>query len=60
MTKIKNPHCGSTLNDFLEEEGIHEEVTTAAIKTVVGRWFREIRQRRDKEGKPFGNLHDED
>ena len=60
MTKIKNPHCGSTLNDFLEEEGIHEEVTTAAIKRMVGRWLREIRERRDKEGEPLGSLRDED
>src|SRR5436305_5021625 len=35
MTKIKNPHWGSTLDDFLEEEGIREETTTAAIKKVI-------------------------
>ena len=35
MTKAKNPHWGSTLDDFLKEEGIHEEATTAAIKAVV-------------------------
>ena len=60
MTKIKNPHWGSTLDDFLEEEGIREEATTAAIKRVVGRWLREIRERRDKEGEPLGSLRDED
>src|SRR6266478_636875 len=31
----ENPHRGSTLDDFLEEEGIREEVTTAAIKEVI-------------------------
>jgi hypothetical protein len=31
-----NPHWGSTLDDFLEEEGIREEVTTAAVKKVIG------------------------
>jgi antitoxin HicB len=35
MTKSANPHWGSTLDDFLEEEGIREEATTAAIKKVI-------------------------
>ena len=35
MTKARNPHWGSTLDDFLEEEGIREEATTAAIKKVI-------------------------
>ena len=33
----KNPHLGSTLDDFLREEGIHEEATTAAIANASGR-----------------------
>ena len=35
MTKRKNPHWGSTLDDFLKEEGLYEEVTAGAIKRVV-------------------------
>jgi hypothetical protein len=31
----KNPHLGSTLDDFLKEEGIYEEATTAAIDKVI-------------------------
>ena len=31
----KNQHLGSTLDEFLKEEGIYEEVTTAAIKKVI-------------------------
>ena len=31
----KNPHIGSTFESWLEEEGIYEEVTTAAIKSVI-------------------------
>ncbi len=31
----KNPHIGSTFNSWLEEEGIHEVVTAAAIKSVI-------------------------
>ena len=34
-TKTKNPHLGSMLDDFLREEGIYQEVTTAAIKRVI-------------------------
>src|SRR5712691_6291813 len=35
VSKSANPHWGSTLDDFLEEEGIREEATTAAIKKVI-------------------------
>ena len=30
-----NPHIGSDLDEFLKEQGIHEEVTAAAIKRVI-------------------------
>jgi phage-related protein len=30
-----NPHIGSDFDEFLKEEGIHEEVTAAAIKRVI-------------------------
>jgi antitoxin HicB len=33
--KSKNPHDGSTLDDFLQEEGILEEVQAAALKRVM-------------------------
>ncbi|HEX3952455.1 MAG TPA: helix-turn-helix domain-containing protein [Stellaceae bacterium] len=33
--KSQNPHLRSTLDDFLREEGIYEEVTTEAIKKVI-------------------------
>ncbi len=33
--RSENPHWGSTLDDFLEEEGIREEARTAAIKRVI-------------------------
>jgi predicted XRE-type DNA-binding protein len=35
MKKPKNPRIGSTLDDFLKEEGIHEETQAHAIKEVV-------------------------
>lgn len=31
----KNPHLGSKFDDFLEEQGLLEEVTTAAMKRVL-------------------------
>ena len=31
----KNPHIGSSFEEFLQEEGIAEEVNTAAVKHVL-------------------------
>ena len=33
----KNPHIGSSFESWLEDAGIREEVTTAAIKAVIAR-----------------------
>lgn len=33
----KNPHLGSSFESWLDEEGIREEVTAAAIKSVIAR-----------------------
>jgi antitoxin HicB len=33
--KPKNPHVGSTLDNFLKEEGIYEDVQSTAIKRVL-------------------------
>ncbi len=35
MTKKRNKHWGSSLDNFLKEEGIYEEVNAAAIKAVI-------------------------
>ena len=35
MVKAKNPHVGSTFESWLDEEGVREEVTAAAIKEVI-------------------------
>ena len=34
MTKI-NPHIGTTFESWLDEKGIREEVTAAAVKEVI-------------------------
>lgn len=31
----RNPHKGSSLDDFLRADGIYEEVTAEAIKRVI-------------------------
>jgi DNA-binding phage protein len=31
----KNPHIGSTLDDFLKEEGLYEDATNHAVKHVL-------------------------
>ena len=33
--KPKNPHIGSSFDEFLEKEGVHEAVQTTAIKRVL-------------------------
>ena len=33
--KKKNKHIGSTLESWLDETGLREEVTVAAIKSVI-------------------------
>ena len=35
MSKKQNPHIGSSLDEFLKEEGTFEELQTQAIKEVV-------------------------
>jgi antitoxin HicB len=37
MSKPKNRHIGTSLDDFLREEGIYEETQAQAIKEVVAR-----------------------
>ena len=46
MTK-KNPHIGSSFESWLDEQGIREEVTAAAIKAVIVR--QRARQTKEKE-----------
>ena len=35
MKPRRNPHLGSTFESFLEESGIRDEVTAAAVKEVI-------------------------
>ncbi len=46
MTK-KNPHIGSSLDDFLQEQGLYEEATAKALKKVLAWQFAQAM----KDGK---------
>lgn len=35
MTKAKNPHLGSSLDSFLEEEGVRGEFEARAVKEAI-------------------------
>lgn len=41
MVNKSNPRAGSSFDDFLKEEGIHEEVTATSIKRVLAWQLRE-------------------
>jgi predicted XRE-type DNA-binding protein len=43
----KNPHIGSSFESWLDEEGIREEATAAAIKAVIARQLvKEMKKRK--------------
>jgi predicted transcriptional regulator len=42
----KNPHIGSSFDSWLEEAGIREEVTAAAIKAVIARQLADERKKK--------------
>jgi antitoxin HicB len=56
VSKSDNPHWGSTLDDFLAEEGIYEEATTAAIKKVIAWQLAEEMQRKSITKKRLAEL----
>jgi antitoxin HicB len=50
MSKKRNPHVGSSLDDFLEAEGILAELQVQAIKEVVA-WQLEEAMKRKRVSK---------
>jgi antitoxin HicB len=50
MTKKRNPHIGSSLDDFLKEEGLFEELQVQAIKEVVA-WQLEQAMKKKRVSK---------
>ena len=52
----ENPHWGSTLDSFLEEEGIREQATAAAIKQVIAWQLAEEMKRKNITKKRLAKL----
>lgn len=50
MTKKRNPRIGSSLDDFLKEEGILEELQVQAVKEVVA-WQLEEAMKKSRISK---------
>jgi hypothetical protein len=46
QTKAKNPHIGSSFDDFLKEEGIFEELQAQAIKEVSAWQLKKAKKRK--------------
>lgn len=46
--QIEDVHSGSSFDDFLVEEGLHEEVESAAIKRVLAWQFEQEMERQQK------------
>ena len=44
--KVNNPHDGSSLDDFLREEGIFEEVEAAALKRALALKVSDLMQKK--------------
>jgi hypothetical protein len=53
MAKKKNPYLGSSFESWLDEIGIREEVTAAAIKAVA-RELANTRNRKKPRCRPEG------
>lgn len=41
---MTNPHIGSSFDDFLDEEGIYEDVTATAVKRVLAWQIEQVRR----------------
>lgn len=44
-TKSKNNHIGSSFEDFLKDEGLYEDVTQSAIKSVLARQIQSLMEK---------------
>lgn len=56
MKKKKNAHIGSSFESWLDEVGIREEVTVAAIKSVIARQLAEEMKKKKLTKKRMAEL----
>ncbi|MEJ2743892.1 MAG: helix-turn-helix domain-containing protein [Gammaproteobacteria bacterium] len=58
MTKNKNPHEGSSFDDFLKEDGIYEECSATALKRVLAWQFEEAMKQQHLTKKAMADKMD--
>jgi hypothetical protein len=56
VKKKKNPHIGSSFESWLDEAGIREEVTVAAIKSVIARQLADEMKKKKLTKKRMAEL----
>lgn len=56
MTKQTNLHLGSSFESWLAEKGIREEVTAAAIKSVIAEQLAEAMKQKGLTKAPMAEL----
>ena len=52
----KNPHLGSSFESWLEDTGIREEVTAAAINAVIARQLASEMKKEDHQATDNGSI----
>lgn len=52
----RNPHVGSSFDDFLSEEGLLEEATAVAVKRVIAWQISEAMKQRGLSKSAMANL----
>jgi predicted XRE-type DNA-binding protein len=56
VSKPANTHWGSTLDDFIKEEGLYDEATAAAIKKVIAWQLAEEMKKKSISKKRLAEL----
>jgi len=56
--KKKNPHWGSTFDDFLEEEGVLEEFRAVAVKEVIAWQIQQAMKKKKLSKNKMAKLMD--
>ena len=55
MSKKRNPHIGSSLDELLKEEGIFEEVQVQAINEVIAWQLEEAMKKKQVSKRGVGS-----
>ena len=52
----KNPHIGSTFESWLDEKGLREDVTAAAIKSIIAEQIAVAMKERGLQQVAYGRI----